>query len=85
LPSSKLGDFNLVVVKEQKPGGLWLAQVKHSGRHGAINIQWDPAGVLRCRVVNRGSGKPNDIAGDFVAYLLARHRRRLRAVNIMPR
>ena len=80
--------FSLYVVKEQKPGRSpgWL-KIRSSvtDRRGAINIQWDPVGVLRCRVVNRGPGRPDAITGDFVAYLLARHRKRLRAVNVVPR
>lgn len=83
----RLADFDLVVVKELQPGRSpgWLKIRSTAGRHGAINIQWDPAGVLRCRVVNRGEGKPDEIIGDFVAYLLSRHRRRIRAVNVVPR
>jgi hypothetical protein len=85
---AKLDKFSLYVVNEQKPGRSpgWLKI--HSNlpdRRGAINIQWDPVGVLRCRIVNRGPGRPDAITGDFIAYLLARHRKRLRAVNVVPR
>ena len=56
-----------------------------SERRGAVNIEWDAsAAVLKCRVVNRGFGRPNVIVGDFIEYLLACHRRRLRAVVIVP-
>lgn len=48
------------------------------GRRGAINLQWDASGLLRCRIVNRGSGKPSSITGDFVEYVLARHRKRVK-------
>jgi hypothetical protein len=41
--------------------------------------------VLLCRVVTRGSGKPNLIIGDFVDYLLRRFARRIEAINIIPR
>lgn len=82
----RLEDFSLVVVKELQPGRApgWLKLRSTSGRHGAINIQWHSIGVLRCRVVNRGAGRPDDIVGDFLAYLLACHRKRLRLINIVP-
>ena len=83
-----LESYSLVVVKEQKLGRSpgWLKLRSESpDRRGAINVQWDSVGVLRCRVVNRGPGRPDEIAGDFVAYLLARHRKRLRSINIVPR
>jgi hypothetical protein len=55
-------------------------------RHGAINIEWDAdASVLVFRVVTRGRGRPNLIIGDFVDYLLRRHRFRIMAINIIPR
>jgi hypothetical protein len=55
------------------------------GRRGSINIQWNAATkVLSSRVVNRGAGKPNLIIGDFVDYLLQRHRRRIRLIAVLP-
>ncbi len=77
----------LQVVREQKPGRRpgWLkVRSTESNRRGAINVQWDTAGVLRCRVVNRGAGKPNLILGDFLDYLLARFRKRLRSIIVVP-
>ncbi len=85
---TKLENYSLLVVNEQKPGRSpgWLKlRSAVPDRRGAINIQWDSVGVLRCRVVNRGPGRPDEIAGDFVAYLLARHRKRLRTINVVPR
>ena len=84
---TRLEHYSLYVVKEQKPGRSpgWLKiRSTESDRRGAINVQWDAAGVLRCRVVNRGAGKPNSIVGDFVDYMLARHRSRLRTITIVP-
>ena len=84
----QLEDYSLSVVNELKagrsPGWLKIRSTEPETR-GVINIQWDPVGVLRCRVVNRRSGRPDAITGDFVAYLLARYRKRLRAVNVVPR
>ena len=70
----RLDDFRLYVVKEQKQGRSpgWLKiRSTESDRRGAINVQWDASGVLLCRIVNRGAGKPNSIVGDFIDYLLA--------------
>lgn len=81
-------------------GNLKVAEQKRSGRprgwtkvhstlpdrRGAINIQWDSdTSILLCRVVNRGKARPNLIIGDFVDYLLQRFRRRIQAINIIPR
>jgi hypothetical protein len=82
-----LATFGLYVAKEHQPGRSpgWLKiRSEAENRRGAINIQWEPVGVLMCRVVNRGAGRPNAIVGDFIGYLLARHRRRLRAIMIAP-
>jgi hypothetical protein len=50
-----------------------------------MNIQWDGAtNILTCRVINRGSGRPNLIIGDFVDYLLSRYRRRIKLVTVLP-
>jgi hypothetical protein len=38
-----------------------------------------------CRVITRGKGRPNLIIGDFVDFLLHHFRRRIRAINIIPR
>ena len=78
----------LQVAKTQKlgraPGWLKLRSTE-ADRRGALNIQWHPAGaVLQCRVVNRGAGKPNLIVGDFLDYVLARFRKRVKAITIIP-
>jgi hypothetical protein len=84
----RLGGSLLAVVKAQQPGRApgWLkVRSTESSRRGAINVQWDAASaVLSCRIVNRGSGKPNLIVGDFLDFLLANYRRRIRSVTIIP-
>jgi hypothetical protein len=40
--------------------------------------------MLVCRVVTKGASKPDELIGDFISYLFARHRRRIKAVNILP-
>jgi len=86
---SRLSKHELVVEKQHKPGRKhgW-AKIKGTlpGRRGALNIEWDAnTRILLCRVVNRGAGRPNLIIGDFVDYLFARFRRKIEAVNIIPR
>jgi len=83
-----LDESAMAVVKAQQPGrapGWMKVRSTVSDRRGAINVQWDAASaVLNCRVVNRGTGKPNLIVGDFLDYLLANYRRRIRFVAIIP-
>ena len=84
----RLVKHELEVAKMQEPGRApgWLkVHSTRPGAHGALNIQWlSTAGVLQCRVVNRGAGKPNLIVGDFLDYVLARFRRRVRSITIIP-
>jgi hypothetical protein len=79
-------DFEVLV--ERKAGrapGWTKLRSRAEGRRGSINIQWNAATrVLSCRIVNRGSGRPNLITGDFVDYLLQRHRRRVKLVTVLP-
>jgi hypothetical protein len=84
----KLDTHDFEVVLERKSGRFpgWTKLRSHAeGRRGSINIQWNGATkVLSCRVVNKGSGKPNLIIGDFVDYLLQRHRRRVKIITVLP-
>jgi len=76
------------IVLERKAGrapGWTKLRSRAEGRRGSINIQWNAATkVLSCRVVNKGSGRPNLIIGDFVNYLLQRHRRRVKIITVLP-
>ncbi|WEN14778.1 hypothetical protein PY254_16320 [Rhodanobacter sp. AS-Z3] len=55
-------------------------------RRGAINVQWlADTNILFARVVSRNGNKPNLIVGDFVDYLIARHKTRIQAISIIPR
>ena len=84
----KLSAHDFEIVLERKAGRSpgWTKLRSHAeGRRGSINIQWSAATrVLSCRVVNKGSGKPNLIIGDFVDYLLQRHRRRIKVITVLP-
>jgi hypothetical protein len=85
---ARLEDYSFEVGKAQQPGRApgWLKLYStEADRHGALNVQWDSAtAVLKCRVVNRGEGKPNLIIGDFLDYILARYRKRVRVITILP-
>jgi hypothetical protein len=85
----KIGDFGLQVSVQKRQGrsrGWAKVHSTHPDRRGALNLEWDAdTSILLCRVVNRGKGRPNLIVGDFVDYLLTRFRRRVEAINVIPR
>ncbi len=77
-------------VSEQKRSGRAHGWTKvHStepDRRGAINLAWDAnTNLLLARVITRGTGKPGLIIGDFVHLLMSRYRKRIQAINIIPR
>jgi ribosomal protein L16/L10AE len=84
----KLQDFDLQVTEQKQmgrsPGWMKLHSLQPD-KHGAINIEWiESARTLLCRVVTRQKGKPHEIIGDFISYLLARHRFRIETISIIP-
>ena len=84
----QLERFGLVVSKQHQPGrshGWAKLRSLRRDRRGAINLEWYAATrILLCRVVNRGSGKPGLIGGDFLEYLLERRRSRIDSIIILP-
>jgi hypothetical protein len=85
----RIGRHDLQVLQQKRPGrSRGWAKLKSTlpDRHGAINLEWDAdTHVLISRVVTRGRGRPNLIIGDYIDYLLARHARRIQAINVIPR
>lgn len=83
-----LEKYGLSMVRAHQPGrapGWAKLRGDKPDRQGSVNIDWDAnANILRCRVVNRGRGRPNLIVGDLVEYLMARHRRRIVVMLIVP-
>ncbi|HZS08518.1 MAG TPA: hypothetical protein VFD58_27035 [Blastocatellia bacterium] len=83
----KLEDYYLQVSKQKSAGRNPGWAKLHSTDYaipGAINMTWDAASkILLSRVIARESNIPSDLAGDFVAYLLKRHKRRIKAINIL--
>ena len=86
---ARLERHDLQVVHQKRPGrsrGWAKLRSTLPDRHGAINLEWDAdTNVLISRVVTKGKGKPNLIVGDYIDYLLARHSRRIQAINVIPR
>ncbi|MES2124943.1 MAG: hypothetical protein V4503_09700 [Gemmatimonadota bacterium] len=85
----RLAAYQLDVAAKLRPGRSQGWAKLHStirNRRGALNLEWDgDTAILLCRVVNRGAARPHLILGDFVEYLFHRHRKRIEAVNIIPR
>ena len=82
----KLADYNLFVqqFKTNKRTAGWL-KIRAKGTNGTLNIEWDPnTKVLSTRIVNKGKGLPDIIAGDFVSYLMARHKNNIKLIQIVP-
>ena len=81
----KLEDYNFYVQEHKNyfRAGGWL-KLRASGTNGTLNIEWDAkTKILSTRVVNKGEGKPNKIAGDFVSYLIGRHNKIIKAIHIV--
>jgi hypothetical protein len=91
---SRISEFGLKVVqesrKDRQPGWSKL----HSSNQGessvyekvsgAINIEWDgDTRILLCRSI--GKRAPVELMTRLVHYLLAKHGRKIEAINIMPR
>ncbi len=81
-----LEDYNFKILTEKKPGrkpGWTSVRSTDSNLRGAIKMQWSASTrFLICRVINKGAGRPNHIMGAFIAYLLERHKKRLKLVTI---
>jgi hypothetical protein len=76
-------DLKLVSEKRQKRNPGWMKIRSSDGNHGSINASRNQTTrTLTCRVVNRGQGKPGAILGQFVTFLLAHHRARIRQISI---
>jgi hypothetical protein len=40
--------------------------------------------VLEIRIINSGQGKPDEIIGFFVRYMMARYGKSIKAIHILP-
>ncbi len=83
----KIDEFKLKVSEQKRQGrrGGWTKIHSTEGAYGAINIQWDQSAyILSCRVISRKPGKPDEIVGVFINYLLTQYRKQIYAINIYP-
>jgi hypothetical protein len=81
---ARLGDYLLELDLRQRAGRKpgWMKLHSAEAMRGAINVVWDgQAHILTARVVTKRSNQPSPIVGDFIVYLLARHRRRIKAIT----
>jgi len=84
----RLQKYNLAVSRQKTPGrspGWAKLHGTDPGVHGAINLEWDPATkTLMARIVTKGKSTPDRIIGQFIAYLMRRHRTKIRAILLLP-
>lgn len=85
----KLKKFNFYVEAKQKPGrspGWAKVHSLDPNIRGAINITWHSrVNILNCRVITKGTGKPANIIGDFIRYILTRFSKKIESIIIVPR
>lgn len=83
-----LGKYNLTVMRQKTPGRSPGWAKLHSTDpeiRGAINLEWDQATkTLLARIVTKGKNTPDRITGDFIAYLIRRHRKKIRSILLLP-
>ena len=81
----RLKGFGLEVEREIKSGRAngWAKLKSNRRLPGALNLSWDaPTKTLVGRIVNRGSGRPDDLVGLFCSYLLSRFRGKITLIQI---
>src|SRR5262245_51657289 len=81
----RLPKYCLAVSRHSKRGrtGGW-AKIHSTEADGVLNIEWDAdTKILWTRVINKRHGKPDRIIGDFVSYLMARHGKKIKSINIV--
>jgi hypothetical protein len=81
---ARLARHGLQVTRQLQAGRApgWLKLHSVDSR-GAVNIEWDAqSAVLSARVITRGTRRASPIIGDFVNYVLDRHRGRVQSVVV---
>ena len=81
-----LEDNHFKILTEKKLGrkpGWTSVRSTDSSLRGTIKIQWNASTrFLTCRVINKGAGRPNQIIGAFINYLLEKHKKRIKLITI---
>jgi len=83
---TKLEDYELYVTRYKKKGrsGGW-AKIYSPKAYGVLNVEWDGrTKILSARAVTRNTHKYQDIISLYVDYLLARHKNKIKIINILP-
>ena len=84
---AKLEDYYLRVLKQKSVGrspGWAKISSNETGVAGVLNLEWHKESMLLIgRVITKAGNKPDELIGCFVEYLLSRHRRRIRIINIL--
>jgi hypothetical protein len=53
--------------------------------NGTLNMKWDSTIKLLSTIIkNRGEGKPDNIAGLFISYLMREHNKIIKNIHIIP-
>ena len=66
--------------RERSPG--W-SKIKGLKLHGALNVEWEAGQrMLTVRAIAKKGNTPHDLMGQFVAYLLKFHQRRVDFITI---
>ncbi len=80
-----LEDYGLFITEQKsnsRPDG-WL-KLYADGSYGAMNVEWDSSTkILTSRIINKGKGKPDKIAGIFITYLLGRYPKIVNTIQII--
>ena len=84
----KLVDYSLVVPRQKiagrNPGWAKLYSTDPD-TPGVVNLVWYKDSLMLVgRVVTRGGSRPDELIGAFVTYLMARHRRRIKLITVLP-
>jgi hypothetical protein len=83
----RLEDYSLLVSKQRSVGrnpGWSKIYSNEYGTPGALNLTWHKESMmLMGRVITKGSSRPDQLISYFVRYLLARHKKRVRMINIL--
>lgn len=77
---SHLEDYQLELVRGKKQGRSpgWAKVRSNRGYAGAVNFDWSSTSqTLTCWVVTKKGNPPCNIVGDFIAYLLGQHSKRI--------
>jgi len=82
----KLKDYSLQVSRHKMVGrNPGWAKLYSKDTAGVINLVWHGASmILVGRVITKGTNKPDELMGQFVTYLLGRHAKRIKVINIFP-